>query len=114
MKKTLIIFIACTAACNVFASDYSEADKKLNKLYKQYIKKLDDDPNLKSKFIAAQRAWIKYKESDCDFQAKQTEGGSINSEIIGYCLTEHTINRIKKLEYYNTCEEGDLSCPKWN
>jgi uncharacterized protein YecT (DUF1311 family) len=109
MKKLkiflILIFIANFA--NIFSQtqaemnntaieDYNKIDIKLNKLYKQILKLLESPE--KELFVQAQRDWIKFKESQCRYQASSEEGGSIQPLIKYVCLTELTDSRIKDFE----------------
>lgn len=51
---------------------YQNADKKLNQAYKQLLPKLQR--SRKQKLIAAQQAWIKFRDSSCEFESSQYEG----------------------------------------
>jgi uncharacterized protein YecT (DUF1311 family) len=99
--------------------DYRTEDAKLNKVYRQITDRLkskdkDDDGyfrNILKALIKAQRAWIAFRDAECAFVGSKTTGGSVNSSIIGACLSGLTQQRRKELEEYLDCKEGDLSCP---
>ena len=46
----------------------------------------------------AERAWLKFRDADCDFQSQIYKGGSIYDMIYNGCLTDNINNRIKQLE----------------
>ncbi len=130
MKK-LLCLVACllsfnaAAKCNQAEADkgntpamtdcaddsYQKADAKLNKLYKNIVKKIS--PTQLAEFKTAQNFWIKFKESECNFQSGVNEEGhgSIANMIYIMCEESLTLERVKALEYYTKCQEGDLSCP---
>jgi uncharacterized protein YecT (DUF1311 family) len=84
------------------------ADARLNAAYNKLAAKVSAAG--KAKLVDAQRAWIKYRDLQCDFESMGTNGGSIHSMIVGQCLTEMTAAQTKRLERQLNCEEGDTSC----
>ena len=109
---TPALLLAFSAPCfAVEFNSFPEADAELNRLYKSYSSGLKGAQ--KKQFVASQRAWIDFKEKDCSFQVSGIDGGSAQSEIIAGCLLNHTKTRIKQIDYYINCQEGDLSCPVW-
>lgn len=76
--------------------NYQKADKALNEVYQKLMKGLDKKQ--KSILIQAQKDWLKFRDSHCDFVAKENEGGSMQPMVWATCLEETTQNRIKELE----------------
>ena len=112
MKRLIFVAIVMSFSTGPLADDsYQEADAKLNKTYQVITKKLNDDPDTKKLLVQAQRDWLRFRDSECALRASTVTGGSIYPMIMGLCLTEMTEKRVKDLEYYAACEEGDLSCP---
>ena len=128
MRKQLALFlclytIGCAAAqaadcgsanlsqtdLDVCAGDaFKKADAELNARYKKIVACLKDDAK---PLAEAQRAWVKFRDAECKFQGSATEGGSAQPMVVAECLQSVTAERSKDLNYYLTCEEGDLSCP---
>lgn len=52
---------------------YEKADKKLNVVYKQLMNGLDDKE--RQMLIQVQKDWIKFRDSYCEFEAEENEGG---------------------------------------
>ncbi|MEH2072028.1 MAG: lysozyme inhibitor LprI family protein [Nostoc sp.] len=77
---------------------YQNADKKLNAVYQQLLPKLDR--TRKQKLIAAQQAWIKFRDSSCEFEESQYEGGTIAPTIYFGCLENTTKERTQQLQQY--------------
>jgi len=77
---------------------YQNADKKLNAVYQQLLPKLDR--SRKQKLIAAQQAWIKFRDTTCEFERSEYEGGSIASTIYFGCLDNTTKDRTQQLQEY--------------
>lgn len=87
---------------------FEKADAELNARYKRIVACLKDAAK---PLTEAQRAWIKFRDAECKFQGSATEGGSIQPTMVADCLKTVTQQRSKDLNYYLTCEDGDLSCP---
>ena len=90
---------------NICASiAYQNADRKLNQVYRQLLPKLS--AARKQKLISAQQAWIKFRDSSCEFERSAYEGGSMAPMIYGFCLADVTEQRTKDLQRY--LEDSDL------
>jgi uncharacterized protein YecT (DUF1311 family) len=89
--------------------DFQKADGALNASYKQLVSKLD--PHALAALKTAQRAWLAWRDAECDYRTIATEGGSIRPMLVSECETELTANRIKDLTAQLKCPAGDLSCP---
>ncbi|WP_322853028.1 lysozyme inhibitor LprI family protein [Acinetobacter baumannii] len=59
------------------------------------------------KLKEAQRAWIQYKEKDCQFQSSPVLKGSLYPFVHNACLVEKTENRIKELQDMQECRSGN-------
>jgi uncharacterized protein YecT (DUF1311 family) len=77
---------------------YENADKKLNQVYKQLLPKLERPR--RQKLIAVQQAWIKFRDSNCEFEQGAYEGGSIAPSVYLYCLERLTKQRTQQLQEY--------------
>lgn len=73
-------------------SEYSQADMFLNKYYKAAIQqaKTYKGGNTVKDLINAQRAWIKYRDSECHAAADKYRGGTIASSMETSCLIRTT------------------------
>ena len=72
------------------AHDFDKADKRLNQAYKR----LEKTPEL----IAAEKAWIAFRDAECKYQAQAVEGGSMQPMVYANCLQSLTENRIKQIQ----------------
>jgi uncharacterized protein YecT (DUF1311 family) len=88
--------------------DFTAADARLNALYKTMMSKYDTANQAKLK--AAEKAWLAYRDAECDYETNGTAGGTINSMEDTICRTNKTQARIKELNAQLHCEEGDLLC----
>jgi uncharacterized protein YecT (DUF1311 family) len=78
--------------------DYQQVDKKLQQVYDRLRSKL---PNTsQQQLVSAQRAWIAFRDSNCDFQKSFFEGGSIAPTMLNCCLSDTTQQRTSELEMY--------------
>jgi uncharacterized protein YecT (DUF1311 family) len=77
-------------------SKYKQADAELNKVYQQLLSKLDDEGH-KAALKTAQLAWLKYRDTNCDFEGYLNRGGTIYPVVITECMTSMTISRTKEL-----------------
>lgn len=80
---------------------YHAADKDLNALYASLQEKLG--PDLFAKLQIAQRAWVNYRDANCEAESALYEGGSIKPMIRSGCLERATRARMEELHtIYNT------------
>lgn len=85
---------------------YKAADAELNTVWKEVMgtfAKNDYMPaadlkTWKETLLASQRAWIKFKEEDCETVRYEWWGGSGASNAIVFCLLDHTTARTKDLK----------------
>lgn len=74
---------------------FKAADAALNHVYQRLAAKLDNNERVQLK--ETQTAWLKYRNSNCEFVADQYKGGSIRPMIYGYCLANVTRKRTSEL-----------------
>jgi uncharacterized protein YecT (DUF1311 family) len=77
------------------AKQYQREDVRLNKYYKDLVGKLG--PSEKERLKAAQRAWIKFRDLQCEFEESRYEGGSIQPLVRSICLAQVTKQRNEDL-----------------
>jgi uncharacterized protein YecT (DUF1311 family) len=90
---------------------FAAADRDLNTLYSEMKSRLEGDPDTAHLLTLAQRAWIGWRDAECDLAAAGVTGGSIYPMIRAQCLAGLTTDRIADFRRYLSCEEGDISCP---
>lgn len=78
-----------------FSAAYKKTDTELNGLYARILNKLTpaDQANLRN----AQRAWLEYRDANCETAADLHKGGSIAPSIRLGCLERNTRARINEL-----------------
>src|ERR1051326_3709658 len=79
-----------------WGNQYRAADAKLNQVYRQFTAKLDDAE--KTQLKAAQTAWLKYRDANCEFVADQYRGGTMRPMIAAICLADVTNARVNELK----------------
>jgi uncharacterized protein YecT (DUF1311 family) len=77
------------------AEDFLRADARLNAVYKQAMKAID--PARQPKLKAAQRAWLAFRDAECEFEASEAEGGTMQPMLRNGCKAEVTKARIAQL-----------------
>jgi Lysozyme inhibitor LprI len=63
-----------------------------------------------AKLQKAERAWLAYRDAQCDFDTMGTSTGSIYPMIYAGCLNALTQTQMEHLNQQLHCKEGDLSC----
>ena len=85
-------------AMNICAGkDFEREDARLNKNYRELQAKLEGDRRTALREV--QLAWLKFRDLQCDFQAAQYEGGTMQPLVRAMCLTDMTKQRNKDLKY---------------
>ena len=81
------------------AQAYAESDARLNLVYRHLIDALADPVPLRQ----AQRAWIKFRDLQCEFEVPPSWTGSGVPYSRNSCLIDHTERRIRDLERVRPC-----------
>ncbi|HEU4386734.1 MAG TPA: lysozyme inhibitor LprI family protein [Blastocatellia bacterium] len=85
----------------------ADADAELNRTYRQLLSRLGDK-KWEMKLRAAQQAWIKYRDTNCDYESEFNGGGSAVTFEYNFCLAEMTVGRTKELQkMLNKIKERD-------
>lgn len=90
---------------------FQKSDDELNKLYKQIETRLTEDADKNKLLVNAQKAWISFRDAECNFSSSGVIGGTIYPTIVSTCLDRMTQRRIRDFRGYLKCAEGDLDCP---
>jgi uncharacterized protein YecT (DUF1311 family) len=75
---------------------FRAADATMNQVYRRLVLMLDEDE--KAQLKEAQTAWLKYRDTNCEFVADQYKGGSIRPLIKATCLGDMTKRRTTELK----------------
>ncbi len=68
----------------------------------------------KKRFRAAQKAWIRWRTAQCEFESGGKDGGSVSERARWRCAAQLTLERTLALEKLVHCPEGDIACPGRN
>ena len=88
--------------------DFEAADAELNRVYRQAIasqrqadreiEASDPGPRYEETLRAAQRAWVAFREAQCQLEGmEEARGGSMEPMVRSGCLTQMTRARIAQL-----------------
>ena len=78
-------------------AEIKRQDVRLNKAYKALV--ADLNPERKKQLLEAQRAWLKFRDTNCAFYY-DPEGGTIARVQAVDCLMTMTASRAKELENF--------------
>lgn len=89
--------------------DYHAADRAMNLQWAKALARrryLDKSnvfpgyplPSYEQALVKAQRAWIAYRDAQCEVEGQEMRGGSGEPEIVGRCLARITRERTAYLE----------------
>ena len=79
-----------------WGNQYKAADAQLNSVYRDFTSKLSPEESAQLK--AAQLAWIKFRDANCEFVADAYKGGTIRPMIAAMCLADVTTARTTELK----------------
>ena len=88
--------------------DYQASDKKLNETYGKLLKSVS--PQGKTRLQKAERAWVAYRDAQCDFLASSPSPYSAQTMIHSLCLDRLTQAQMKLLDEQLHCQQGDIGC----
>jgi uncharacterized protein YecT (DUF1311 family) len=76
--------------------EYKQADAELNKVYQQVLKQ--EDKNGQARLKAAQLSWLKFRDTECEYEAGDYMGGTMRPMVAAFCLAAVTNERTKQLK----------------
>jgi uncharacterized protein YecT (DUF1311 family) len=82
------------------AREQKQAEVKLNQVYQRVLKTISS-PKVRTQFVAAQRAWVKFREADCKAVYEQHADGTIRTVMYLGCMQNRAQTRIKELEMFS-------------
>jgi uncharacterized protein YecT (DUF1311 family) len=97
------------------AREAKEADRTLNATFQKLLNKLKDDKVATAKVVAAENAWIAFRDAElaADWPVDERENpnaryGSVHPFCYYEELASMTRERVRKLRMYMLHEEGDV------
>lgn len=117
MRKTAQSILGWALLCVVHLAPadegpLSDAERGLEAVRTKLVQRLDAPAQ--AHFETVQHAWARYRDAECDFQTRWTEGGSIRPTLLALCRDQLAGERERQLARYLECEEGDMTCPPPN
>jgi uncharacterized protein YecT (DUF1311 family) len=94
-----------------YGNAYKKADAELNVLYRQITARLKDNKATIKLLVAAQRAWVAFRDAECDFSASRDLGDNAYGLALAICLDKLTGKRIDDFKNYLKCQEYAYDCP---
>ena len=113
MKFAIFIMIFIALPPCISAEDFSAADKELNQVYQEVLRRYADDQDFVKKFRTAQQAWLKFRDAHLEAlfpaSSKRGEYGSAYPMCSGIALAELTKARTAQLRaWIEGVEEGEV------
>lgn len=90
---------------------FRKADAELNVLYKRMRGRLKDDADTTKLLVATQRAWMSFRDAECNFASSSNSGGSMYPMVGSECREKEARSRIKTFQTYLNCKSEDGLCP---
>ncbi|MBB3259371.1 uncharacterized protein YecT (DUF1311 family) [Paraburkholderia bannensis] len=84
------------------------SDQALNETYRALLAKISKSGA--DQLRKTQRAWLGWRDAQCEFNTMATNGGTIHSSMYALCIDELTQEQTRRLDAQLHCKEGDLSC----
>lgn len=84
--------------------DFEKADQELNAIWPKLKTDAEDSDKATDKheyadaLLASQRAWIAFRDAECEWQGFEAHGGSLEPMLVAGCLARLTRDRIKQLQ----------------
>lgn len=87
--------------------EFEAADAELNAIWPSLIEQAEENdalgiddgrPGYREALVAAQRAWIAFRDANCTYDGYQAKGGSLEPLLVATCKTAMTEQRIGDLK----------------
>ncbi len=101
------VFEDCIAAATTTVSSslcgstaHAAADAVLNATYQAIVSRLagPGDTETLARLKAAQRAWLPFRDAQCELEAAENLGGTGEGVIFNSCMYQQTKDRVKALK----------------
>ncbi|HEY1797798.1 MAG TPA: lysozyme inhibitor LprI family protein [Stellaceae bacterium] len=90
---------------------FRKADAALNQVYAR-LKAGTTEPDSLKRLVDAEKAWLAYRDRECELETEDSIGGSIHLMEIAACYREKTVARTTELKKQIYCPEGDPTCAR--
>ena len=93
-------------AMNICAGQaFERADKELNRHWREITDHFSDDKEARRLLLDAQRAWLRYRDAQCELDAFQSRGGSMWPMLVAGCRA--SLTRQRNVELANLLGQGE-------
>jgi uncharacterized protein YecT (DUF1311 family) len=89
---------------------FKKDDAGLNDVYGRLKENYADIAKVETALTKAQRAWVSFRDAECELEAAGEDGGTAQPMIYNQCLSRLTKLRTEQLQTRLDCQEGDLTC----
>ena len=76
--------------------EYKKADAELNRVYQQVLRQ--EDAGGQARLKTAQLAWLKFRDTECEYEAGDYIGGTMRPMVEAFCLAAVTEARTRQLK----------------
>ncbi|WP_049779270.1 lysozyme inhibitor LprI family protein [Rhodomicrobium vannielii] len=93
--------MSTAATVDCIGRDFERNDAELNRIYKTLLEKNsseDDAQEIRGRLIESQRAWLKFRDTNCNWRGSVMLGGTGEKVIVSGCVNQMTIDRVKELK----------------
>ncbi len=88
--------------------EFVKADQRLNRLYREQLARVKGTTSERP-LVLAQKAWVRFRDLDCDYQASVIVGGSMHGQWVLDCMRDRTVERTTHIESFLNCTAN--GCP---
>lgn len=93
-------------AMNMCAGDaFERADQELNRHWREITDHFSGDEEARRLLLEAQRAWLRYRDAQCELDSMHSRGGSMWPMLISGCKAQLT--RQRNAELANLLGQGE-------
>jgi uncharacterized protein YecT (DUF1311 family) len=97
---------ASMTTCAVY--EFHLHDIELNELYGRLVDFQDGRDS--KQLVAAQRAWLRFRDLNCSYEASDVVGGTLHSAVEFHCKTTMTKDRIEQFKELLSCTSIRGTC----
>jgi len=80
-------------------AEFERQDKALNAVYRELTARLE--PKLRVPLQKAERAWLVFRDAQCDFEYSREQGGTLAPVFFNGCRLSMTYRRIQELRRFS-------------
>jgi uncharacterized protein YecT (DUF1311 family) len=89
---------------------FTKADGALNDVYGRLKTAYQKYPKSKTALVTSQRAWVIFRDAECEQDKAAIDGGSVEQQLLLHCKAHLTDLRFEQLQDRLLCKEGEIAC----